>query len=66
MSVTTGYAGPRPLIDLNTGGLKVGESMARARLRGLERADAEAAALRETPLAQAFPADVLERLGLGR
>jgi hypothetical protein len=66
MSVTTGYAGPRPLIDLNTGGLKVGESMARARLRGLERAEAEAAALRETPLAQAFPADVLERLGLGR
>jgi hypothetical protein len=64
MSVTTGYAGPRPLIDLNTGGLKVGESMARARLRGLTAAEAEIAAQQETPLAQAFPPDILRRLGL--
>jgi hypothetical protein len=64
MSVTTGFAGPRPLIDLNTGGLKVGEAMARARLRGLPAQEAELAAQQETPLAQPFPPDVLHRLGL--
>jgi len=35
MSVTVDYLGPKPLIDLHTAGLKVGEAMARARLRGL-------------------------------
>jgi hypothetical protein len=31
MSVTTGYLGPRPVVELHTAGLKVGEVMARAR-----------------------------------
>jgi hypothetical protein len=31
MSVTAGYLGPRPVIELNSAGLKVGEIMARAR-----------------------------------
>jgi hypothetical protein len=34
MSVATDYLGPRPLIDLHTAGLKVGEEMARNRLDG--------------------------------
>jgi hypothetical protein len=35
MSVTTDYLGPRPLIDLHTAGLKVGEIMARCRKDGM-------------------------------
>ena len=35
MSVTTDYVGPKPTIDLHTAGLKVGEIMARNRLKGL-------------------------------
>jgi len=58
MTVTTGYVGPRAIVDLHSGGLKVGECMARARLRGLRGAEAEAAALTETPLAQAFPEEL--------
>jgi hypothetical protein len=55
MSVATDYLGPRPLIDLHTAGLKVGELMARARLDGASAIEAEAIALRN-PLAQAFDA----------
>jgi len=58
MSVATDYVGPRPLVDLQSGGLKVGECMARARMRGLTGAEAEAAALAETGLAQPFPKDL--------
>ncbi len=35
MSVTTAYVGPKPLIRLHAGGLKVGEIMARARQKEL-------------------------------
>lgn len=35
MSIATDYLGPKPLIDLHTAGLKVGELAARARLSGL-------------------------------
>lgn len=45
MSVTTAYVGPKPLVDLHTGGLKVGELLARARLRGISREGCEAEAL---------------------
>ncbi len=34
MSITTAYLGPKPIIDLHTGGLKVGEVMAKATLMG--------------------------------
>jgi len=58
MSVATDYVGPRPLIDLHAAGLTVGAHLARARLRGLSAAAAEAAVLAETPFAQAFPTTV--------
>lgn len=46
MSFTTDYLGPRPLIDLHTAGLKIGEAMARSRLKGHNRKKAERSALR--------------------
>ena len=46
MSVTTGYLGPRPSIDLHSAGLKIGETMARARLGGKSRSEAEKAGLK--------------------
>jgi len=55
MSVATDYVGPRPLIDLHTAGLKVGELLARARTRGGPGLQAELKVLRESPLAQGFP-----------
>jgi len=55
MSVATDYVGPRPLIDLHTAGLRVGEVMARLRLSGLDRGETETRTLREVKLAQAFP-----------
>ena len=45
MSVGLDYLGPKPVIDLHTAGLKVGELMARPRLRGLSREKAEREAL---------------------
>ena len=35
MSVTTEYVGAKPLVDLHTAGLKVGETSCRSRLKGL-------------------------------
>ena len=35
MSVTTDYVGPKPVIDLHTAGLKVGEMMVRQRQTGV-------------------------------
>lgn len=55
MSVATDFAGPRPLIDLHTAGLRVGEVMARCRLKGLDRLSTETETLQMEPLAQAFP-----------
>jgi len=49
MSVTTDYLGPKPLIDLHTAGLKVGEAMARARLNGLNSLETIRVALQSSP-----------------
>lgn len=49
MSITTDYLGPKPLIDLHTAGLKVGEAMARARLGGLTCEEAIQVALKSSP-----------------
>ncbi len=46
MSVTTNDLGPRPSIDLHAAGLKIGEIMARARLRGEDGPKAEKAGLK--------------------
>jgi len=54
MSVTSDYVGPKPLIELHTAGLHIGELLARKRRRGLDRIDAEKAVLKETSLAQRF------------
>lgn len=56
MSVTTAYVGPRPLVDLHAGGLKVGELLARARIQGHSREQCEAEALRNS-ICQGFPPD---------
>lgn len=55
MSVATDYVGPKPLIDLHTAGLRVGEVMARCRLDGLDRTESERQTLQVEPLAQPFP-----------
>ena len=54
MSVTTDYLGPKPLIDLHTAGLKVGEELAKARGMGLSSQEAERFVLKKTSLAQGF------------
>lgn len=54
MSVSTEYLGPRPLIDLHTAGLKVGEMMAQAKKSRLPGFETELAVLKETNLAQGF------------
>ena len=54
MSVTTDYVGPRPLIDLHSAGLKVGEMLARCRSRGLAALESELEVLRNNPIAQGF------------
>lgn len=43
------HMGPRPVLTLYTAGLKVGEAMARARLRGLNPRDAAREALASSP-----------------
>lgn len=54
MSAATDYVGPKPLIDLHTAGLKVGEEMSRARQRGLTGFEAEMDCLKRVPFAQGF------------
>jgi hypothetical protein len=46
MGWTLADLGPKPIIALHSGGLKVGELLAKARLKGLDRRDAETEALR--------------------
>ena len=46
MGWTLADLGPKPLIALHSGGLKVGELLARARLKGLDRIEAEREALK--------------------
>ncbi len=54
MSVTTDFVGPRPLIDLHAAGLRVGELLARLRLKGVPASEAEIQVLDQCPLAQGF------------
>ena len=61
MTVTTAFVGPRPLLDLHAGGLKVGELLARARLSGASREDAERMALAASPICQAFGSPIVAR-----
>ena len=63
MSVGTDYLGPKPLIDLHTAGMKVGEMLARARERGLSAEQSERYVLETSSLAQGFP-DHLQWKGL--
>jgi hypothetical protein len=56
MSVATDYVGPKPLIDLHTAGLHVGELLARARRDGLPAREAELSVLAKCAFAQDFPA----------
>jgi len=49
MSVSTAYVGPRPLIDLHTAGLRVGELLARARLDGKDIDEAKRVAITQGP-----------------
>jgi hypothetical protein len=51
MSLATEYLGPRPLIDLHTAGLRIGEALARARAQGLSALEAEVLVQGKTPLA---------------
>lgn len=46
MTVTTDYSGPRPVIDLHTAGLKVGEIAVRERKAGADVREAVAAAVK--------------------
>ncbi len=54
MSVATDYLGPKPLIDLHTAGLKVGEVLARKRSRGKHAFQIENEALNACEFAQGF------------
>lgn len=49
MSVTTGYLGPQPIIELHAAGLKVGEVMARGRKKFKIIGEAKKYALRNSP-----------------
>jgi hypothetical protein len=46
MGWTLAYLGPKPVIALNSGGLKVGELLAKAKLKGLSHVQAEQEALK--------------------
>jgi hypothetical protein len=54
MSVTTDYVGPRPLIDLHTAGLRVGQALAHAVREGHSGLSAEKRAAELNPLVQRF------------
>ena len=55
MTVTTDFVGPRPLIDLHTAGLAVGERMARLRSEVDEVDSVTARVIATCPFAQGFP-----------
>ena len=57
MSAATDYLGPKPLINLHTAGLRIGEVMARSRASnpGATVSQIEQAVLSQLPLAQGFP-----------
>lgn len=49
MGMTLAFLGPKPVIDLHSSGLKVGEAMARARLEGMDAKDSIEIALKRSP-----------------
>lgn len=49
MGQTLAYLGPKPVIDLHTAGLKVGEVMARARLAGKDYEETKKIAVQNSP-----------------
>jgi hypothetical protein len=49
MSITTDYVGPRPVIDLHTAGLKVGQAMADGRRKFVNLNEAKQYALKNSP-----------------
>jgi len=53
ITISADYLGWKPVLDLNTAGLKVGEAMARARISGLSLKESESHALKNSP-ADAF------------
>jgi hypothetical protein len=57
MTVTTDYCGPRPVINLHAGGLKVGEILVRARKAGMTSRQAEDLAA-ATGLASLLPKEL--------
>lgn len=57
MTRTTGDIGPRPVVDLHAGGLKVGEAMVHARRQGLNIQETIKFALSESP-AMAFSDEI--------
>lgn len=61
MSAATDYTGPRPLIELHTGGLKVGEVMAKARRSETDYRSAKTKAL-ENPLCMDFSDEQIMRI----
>jgi len=60
MSWTLADLGPRPVIELHTAGLKVGEVMAKERLRGMGTEETKIMALKHSP-AQDFPSSYTKR-----
>jgi len=54
MSVAIGHVGPKPLIDLHTAGLRVGQLLSEARQSGLSAFEAECAVLKRCRFAQGF------------
>lgn len=64
MSVTTDYVGPKPIIDLHTAGLKVGEIMARNRVRGLNMEETIEESLKN-PICHDFSEKQKEKYGWG-
>lgn len=54
MSVTAGYLGPKPVVDLHAAGLRVGAALSRARRSGLGAPEAASSVLARLPLARGF------------
>jgi len=54
MSVGADYLGPKPLIDLHTAGLRIGEELARLRMNGFDGLDAEKHILEKLSFADGF------------
>jgi hypothetical protein len=65
MAITLAGLGARPVVELHAAGLKAGEFMARARVRGLSRQQAEQEAL-PNRLCQAFGHDQGVQMLLGQ